>query len=44
MLIFLAYTITQRFITPISDFIAIPWVLVAVVLIIIGGLRTKKKA
>jgi hypothetical protein len=42
MLIFLAYTITQRFITPLSDWIAIPWVLTAVVFIVIGGLKTKK--
>ncbi len=37
LLVFLAYSIIDRFITPLSDWIAIPMMLIAVVLIIIGG-------
>jgi len=41
LLIFAVYTIVQRFITPISDWLAIPLLVVAIVLIIVGGLKTK---
>ncbi len=37
LLVFLAYSIIDRFITPLSDWIAIPMMLIAVVLIIVGG-------
>lgn len=38
---FVIYTITQRFITPIPDWVAVPWLLVGIGLVIVGGLRTK---
>jgi len=43
LLIGIATTLVQRFITPISDWIAIPLLVVAIVLIIIGGLKAKDK-
>ncbi|MCL6590016.1 MAG: hypothetical protein K6U80_08695 [Firmicutes bacterium] len=43
LLIFAAYTIIERFITPISDWLAIPLLVAAIFLIIIGGLITKEK-
>ena len=43
LLIFVVNTIVQKFITPISDWIAIPLFVVAIVMIIIGGLKTKEK-
>lgn len=43
LFIFAVYTIVQRFITSISDWIAIPLLVVAIVLIIVGGLKTKEK-
>jgi len=43
LLIFLVNTIVQRFIIPISDWIAISLLMVAIVLIIVGGLKTKEK-
>lgn len=43
LLIFVVNTIVQRFITPISDWIAIPLYVVAIVLIIVGGLKAKEK-
>jgi len=33
----------ERFITPISDWLAIPMLGVAIILIIFGGLKTKDK-
>jgi len=41
LLIFVANTIVQKFITPISDWIAIPLLVLAIILIIMGGLKTK---
>ena len=41
LLIGVATTLVQRFITPISNWIAIPLLVVAIVLIIIGGLKAK---
>jgi hypothetical protein len=43
LLIFVVNTIVERFITPISDWIVIPMLVVAIVLIIVGGLKTKEK-
>ena len=43
LLIFVVITIVQRFITPISDWIAIPLLIVAIVLIFVGGFKTKEK-
>jgi len=43
LLIFVVNTIVQRFITPISYWIAIPLLVVAIVLIIVGGIKTKEK-
>ena len=42
LLLYVAYSITDRFITPLSDWIAIPVMIVAVVLIIIGVLKMRK--
>ncbi len=41
MLLFLAYSLTDRFITPLTDAIAIPWMVVAVVLIVVGLIRLR---
>ena len=43
LLLYLAYSITDRFITPLPDWIAIPVILIAVVLIIIGVLKIRKR-
>jgi len=43
LLLYVAYSITDRFITPLSDWIAIPVMIVAVVLIIIGVLKMRKR-
>jgi hypothetical protein len=43
LLIFVVNTIVERFITSISDWIVIPMLVVAIVLIIVGGLKTKEK-
>lgn len=43
LLIFAMYNIIIRFIMPISDWIGIPLLLVAIVLITVGGLKTKEK-
>jgi len=43
LLIGIATALVQRFITPISDWIAIPLLVVAIVLIIMGGLKAKDK-
>jgi len=43
LLVFLAYTIVNRFITPLSDWIAIPVLLIAIALIIVGGLKNKNQ-
>ena len=42
MLLFVAYSVTDRFITPLSDWIAIPMMLIAVILMIIGVLKMRK--
>ena len=42
MLLFAAYSVTDRFITPLSDWIAIPVILIAVVLMIIGIVKMSK--
>ena len=42
LLIFITLTIIERFIRPIPDYIAIPVLLVAVILMIVGSLKTKK--
>lgn len=41
LLIFLVYTVLNRFVTPLSDWIAIPVLLIAIILIIVGGLKNK---
>jgi len=41
VLLFVAYSITDRFITPLSDGIAIPVMLLAVVLMIIGVFKMR---
>ena len=43
LLIFVVITIVQRFIKTISDWIAIPLLVVAIVLIIVGGLKIKER-
>ena len=43
LLIFVVYNIIERFIIPISDWLAIPLLVAAIVLIIVGGLKTKDK-
>ncbi len=43
LLIYVAYTIIDRFIIRISDWLAIPLLLVGIVLIIAGGLKTKEE-
>lgn len=43
LLIFAVNMIVQRFITPISEWIAIPLLLVAIGLITVGGIKTKEK-
>ncbi len=43
LLIFTGYVIIERFITPISNWIAIPLLVAAIILIIIGGLKTNAK-
>ena len=43
MLLFVAYSVTDRFITPLSDWIAIPMMLIAVILMIIGVLKMRKR-
>jgi hypothetical protein len=43
LLIFVVITIVQRFIMPMSNWIAIPLLVVAIVLIIVGGLKTKER-
>lgn len=37
------YTIIERFITPISDWLAIPLLVVAIIMIVIGALKTNEK-
>lgn len=41
LLIFLAYIIANRFIVELSDWVAIPILLIAIILIVIGGLKSK---
>lgn len=43
LLIFVVNTIVQRFITQISNWIGIPLLVVAIILIIVGGLKTNEK-
>ncbi|MDX9799393.1 MAG: hypothetical protein RBT05_11110 [Bacteroidales bacterium] len=43
LLIFVLIMIVQRFFTPISDWIAIPLLIVGIILIIIGGLKTREE-
>ena len=43
LLLYVAYSITDRFITPLPDWIAIPVMLIAVVLIIVGVLKMGKR-
>jgi len=43
MLLFVAYSVTDRFITSLSDWIAIPVMLIAVILMIIGVLKMRKR-
>lgn len=43
LFMFVVITIVQRFITPVSNWIAIPLLVVAIFLIIVGGLKTKEK-
>ena len=43
LLLFVVIMIVQRFITPISDWITILLLMVAIVLIIVGGLKMKEK-
>ena len=43
LLIFAVYTIINRFIVQLSDWLAIPLLLAAIVLIIAGGLKSKRK-
>ncbi|MDF2685324.1 MAG: hypothetical protein K0S55_505 [Clostridia bacterium] len=43
LLIFALLTIIERFIVPISNFIAIPLLIAAIVLIIIGGFKNNGK-
>lgn len=43
LIIFAVYTITDRFIVSISNVIAIPLLLVVMVFMIAGGLKSKKK-
>lgn len=42
LFIFIAVTIVERFIMPISDWIAIPLIILAIILIIMGGLKNEK--
>lgn len=42
LLILAVNIIIERFVTPISDWIAIPLLLFAIIFIIIGGLKAKK--
>ena len=41
LLLYVASTITERFITPIPDWLAIPLLLAGIVLIIAGALKTE---
>ncbi|WP_160679737.1 hypothetical protein [Clostridium sp. C8-1-8] len=41
LLISVMYRITERFIMPIPNWFAIPLLLVAIILIIVGGFKTK---
>ena len=43
LLLYVAYSIIDRFITPLPDWIAIPVMLIAVVLIIIGVFKMRKQ-
>lgn len=43
LLIFVLQTIIDRFITPVSDWVAIPVLVVAIVLIVVGGLKTREQ-
>jgi Flp pilus assembly protein protease CpaA len=43
LLLFAVYTITDRFVTPISNWLAIPLLVIAIVLIMVGGLKSKEK-
>ena len=43
LLLYTGCVIIERFITPLSSWIAIPLLVVAIILIIIGGLKTKAK-
>ena len=43
LIIFAIYTITDRFIVPIPNGIAIPLLIVDIVLIAAGGVKSKKK-
>lgn len=42
LLMLVTISIIERFITPISDYIAIPVLVVGIVLIIVGGIKTKE--
>lgn len=43
LFIFIMLTIIERFIVSISDWVAIPLLVVAIILIIVGGLKEKDK-
>lgn len=43
LLIYALLTVIERFVTPIPDLIAIPLIIVAIILIFFGGLKTKDK-
>ena len=43
LLIFALYIITERFIVPIPNGMAIPLLIVDIVLIAVGGIKSKKK-
>lgn len=42
LLVFAIQTIIDRFVTPVSDWIAIPILVVAIIFIIVGGLKTRE--
>ena len=42
ILIFITLTLIERFVIPISDVVAIPLIILAIIFIIVGGIKTKQ--
>ena len=43
LFIFVLLNITERFITPVSNWVAIPILIISIILVILGGFKEKNK-